>query len=502
MNKQYLTKKKIIVLKDISKQFSGITVLDNINFELYQGELLGIVGENGAGKSTLIKILSGAFTPTKGNIIINGVEHNQLNPSEASKFGIHAIYQENILVPSMSVIENIFLGTEIKRNFIFVNEKESLSKTKELLDFFDINLNPYSLIKNLNVAQQQYVKILKALVNKSTILIMDEPTTMFNENEISKIFNVIERIKSQGVSIIYISHSLKEIVKISDRIMVLRDGRMINIYNNPNKNLNISILMNDMVGRPIEEFYKRKRHILGEVVFKVENLLYKKSKHPISISVKRGEILGLTGMVGAGRTELVRSIFGADRKISGNIWLEGKYIKINNPIDAIKQGIALINEDRQKMGLCLIMDIIENIAMVDIGLKKQKWFSKRAYWHSIKDLYTRMRIKASSPYAKLKELSGGNQQKVVLSKWLVVNSKLIIFDEPTKGIDINAKSEIYDIITQLASEGKAIILVSSDMPEIITLSDRVLVMKKNMLVAELLKEEINERTILAKAIGV
>ncbi len=492
----------LISVKDLGKTYFGISVLKDVCFDLHESEVMGLVGENGAGKSTLIKILSGAISPSQGTIITGGKEYSELTPSEAGEAGIHAIYQETILVPSMNVMENIFIGNENVGKFGVINKKENLRKTKELIATLDIEIDPYVKIRDLNVADQQYVKILKALAQNSKVLIMDEPTTMFNEKDIEKVMRTIKRIKKQGIAVIYISHHLEEIREIAENILVLRDGKMINIHDNAAHNIDFLTLVSDMVGRSIEQFYHKENIKIGEELFKVEKLIYSKNKEPISFSVKRGEILGVSGMVGSGRTELMQAIFGVDKKKSGKLFFEGKEIIINNPNDAINNGIAFITEDRQRYGLNLNMDIIDNMVMIDVDIRNIKWYKKKDLQNSMFPLFNQLRVKAPSPYTQVKNLSGGNQQKVVLGKWLMMNSKVIIFDEPTRGIDVNAKSEIFDIISSLSKEGKAIIMVSSDMPELIAMSDRIIVMRENSIIADISKEDMDEENILSKSIGV
>ena len=485
----------------ITKKYGNSVVLKDMRFDVHLGEVIGIVGENGAGKSTLIKILSGAISPTSGVMHIDGKTYESLSPESAGALGIHAIYQENILVPSMSISDNIFVGHEKINGIGLVNKKKQLAKTKELMELLNISLDPNCLVRDLDVAGQQYVKIMKALERNSKILIMDEPTTMFNDYDVRVVLQMVKRLREHGISILFISHHLDEITEISDRIVVIRDGELINIYDNSQRDTEIAKLTTDMVGRAVDKFYKKDVHEIGDVFLEVKNVTVRPGAQPVSLKVHRGEILGIGGIVGAGRTELVRKIFGADRS-DGEIIIGGKSVHITSPAQAIDNGIAFISEDRQRYGLNLRMSIVDNVSLVDLGVSKIHWFSRNKCWQKIRGLYEKMRIKASSPLAEVRSLSGGNQQKVVLSKWILTNNDIFIFDEPTRGIDVNAKAEIYDIITGLANEGKAIIMVSSDMPELISMSDRVLVMRDSTIVAEFTGKDITEQNIIAKAIGV
>ncbi len=488
-------------IQGVTKKYGNSVVLNNIILDIRRGEVVGIVGENGAGKSTLIKILSGAIIPNSGTITVDGKTYSALTPENASMHGIHAIYQESILVPSMNVIDNIFVGNEIINSIGIVDKKQEYAKTAEMINMLNISLDPYRLIRDLDVAGQQYVKIMKALVRNSQVLIMDEPTTMFNDYDVRVVLQTVNRLRERGISVVFISHHLDEVVEISDRIVVIRDGEMIRIYDNSERNTPIDKLTTDMVGRAVDKFYKKETHDIGDVYLEVKGITVRPGAKPVSFEVRKGEILGISGIVGAGRTELLRKVFGADRH-DGQILIQGKPVQIHSPAQAIANGMAFITEDRQRSGLNLRMSIIDNISLVDLGVSNVKWYSRKRSWKKVRSIYEKMRIKASSPTAETRSLSGGNQQKVVLAKWILTHSDIIIFDEPTRGIDVNAKSEIYDIITSLAKEGKTIIMASSDMPELISMSDRVLVMRNSTIVGEYVGKDITEQNIISKAIGV
>ena len=488
-------------INGITKKYGNNTVLNNMTLDINLGEVIGIVGENGAGKSTLIKILSGAISPTSGTMHIDGKSYEGFTPEKAGELGIHAIYQESILVPSMSIIDNIFVGHEIINKIGIVDKKQQYTRTAELMKLLNITLDPYKLIRDLDIAGQQYVKIMKALERNSRILIMDEPTTMFNDYDVRVVLETVKKLRSHGIGILFISHHLDEITEISDRIIVIRDGELINVYDNRNRDTEVSKLTTDMVGRAIDKFYRKERHGIGDTYLEIKNITIRPGAKPVSFEVRKGEILGIAGIVGAGRTELVRKIFGAD-KHDGKVIIGNREVDIHSPRQAINQGMAFITEDRQRSGLNLRMSILDNISLVDLGVSQIRWYNRKKGWKKAKPIYEKMKVKASSPLAEVRSLSGGNQQKVVLAKWILTRSDIIIFDEPTRGIDVNAKAEIYDIVSELAKEGKTIIMVSSDLPELISMSDRVLVMRDSTIVAEFQGEDVTEQNIIAKAIGV
>lgn len=493
---------KIIQTRNISKSFSGVRVLNDINFSVSPGEVHCIVGENGAGKSTLIKILSGAYQPDCGTITVNGEEYSCLTPNLSQQLGIHVIYQENILVGAMSVAENIYVGHEFAGKLGWLKKKELYKTARQLIREYDIALDPHAIVETLSAADQQFVKILKAIAWESRVLIMDEPTSMFNTKDVQKVLDLVKSISKRGIAVIYISHHLKEIVQIADRVTVLRDGNWINTYYNPNKDIELAVITKDMVGRPVEMFYQKETHDIGKVQFEIKDVKTDKDAVPISFDIRKGEILGVAGMVGSGRTEMAKAIFGAGKRSSGKVLKFGQPLDTKSPSSSIKSGIALINEDRQRSGLSLSMNIVENMSLIDICKTKGFWYLLKTRWRKVKKVYEDVNIKAASPFMQVQFLSGGNQQKVVLGKWLIVDSDLIILDEPTRGIDVNAKTEIYKLITRLAKEGKSIIMISSEMPELIAMSDRIIVMRSGKIVGEILKENISEEAIISKALEV
>lgn len=494
----------IIRVENIVKEFPGVRALGGINFDLFTGEVHCLVGENGAGKSTLMKILSGAYKPTQGLIYVDDKSYKSLDPELAHQLGIQTVYQENDLVPSMNAVENIFIGKEIVLPFGLVDKKEMIRRVKAKMAEFNISINPLQKIERMSVSDQQFVKILKVLMNESRIIILDEPTSMFNVEDAGKVLNLVRSICSSGIGIIYISHFLEEVVQIADRITVLRDGETISTYDNANRNVALAVLTRDMVGRPVDTFYQRQQvPVADETALEVHGLRLTKDSPEIGFSLKKGEILGLFGMVGSGRTEIVRAISGADRFFAGEIFLYGKKLSIKSPRDAIRAGIAHITEDRQRLGLNLSACVLENGMMVKLqDLPPGLFYDFHRYSPLVKPMMDELNVKTPSLLQEVVYLSGGNQQKVVLGKWLLSQAKVYVFDEPTRGIDVNAKAEFYKQMTQLVQAGNSIIMVSSEMPELISMSDRVLIVREAAIHWELKGDEINEQNIITKALGV
>lgn len=493
----------IIRMEGIIKEFPGVRALSDLTFDVYKGEVHCLVGENGAGKSTLMKILSGAYTPTSGSIIINGNKYSELTPALSQELGIDIVYQENDLVPTMNAVENIFVGKEIINKLGFMDFKLMLSKVRTLMEQFKIYIDPLQTIEQMSVSDQQFVKILKALMKESKLLIMDEPTSMFNVEDAGKVLNVVREISARGISIIYISHFLKEVVQIADRITVIRDGSVIRTYDNPNKDVSLNDITRDMVGRPVAMFYQKESCSVGEVMFEVKNLQVSKDSPVINFGVRRGEILGLAGMVGSGRTEIVRAVSAADKRHAGDVFLNGKKLRLRNPKDSIKAGIAHITEDRQRLGLTLNSSVLENALIVGLqNMKPALYYDYKKRAGDIQPIIEKLKVKTPGLMQQVIFLSGGNQQKVVLGKWLYANQQVYIFDEPTRGIDVSAKAEFYKQMTELAAAGNCIIMVSSEMPELISMSDRVLIVRDGAIKCELNGADINEQTIIKEALGV
>ena len=459
----YKNTKPIIAMKDIKKEFSGVWALSGITFEVYPGEIHCLVGENGAGKSTLMKVLSGAYTPTEGTITVDGKEYSKFDPFLSKQLGINIVYQENDLVPSMDVVENIFVGNEKTNGLGIIDYPAMRKETQRQMDDLGIHLKLDTKIENLSVSDQQFVKILKALSVQPRVLIMDEPTSMFNVEDAAKVTELTRRIASMGIGIIYISHFLNEVVEIADRITVIRDGAVISTFSNENHDTPITKITQDMVGRPIDMFYDREKCPIGDVMLEVKDLQLTKDSPKINFTVHKGEIVGFSGMVGSGRTEMMRAMVGADSRYGGHIYINGKEVQIKDPNDSINAGIAFITEDRQKLGLMLHASVLENATIIGLREKIKGFFVNiKKFPPLIEPLLKELRVKTPSVWTEAVYLSGGNQQKVVLAKWLYAEQDIYIFDEPTRGIDVNAKAEFYKQMSNLTKQGKCILMISSD----------------------------------------
>ena len=483
-------------LKNITKTYSGVIALDNVSFDLKKGEVHALVGENGAGKSTLVKIISGAEEADSGTIEIDGHAFTRITPKISKENGISVIYQEFNLIDGLTVAENIFLGETFGT---LVNFKLLRQKTMDIFKKMDISIDPTGLVRTLPSAQQQLVEIAKSVSTKAKIIIMDEPTAPLTVSEVDKLFGIIHKLKTTGASIIYISHRLEEIFEICDRVTVLRDGCYVDTKDI--KNTDRKHLISMMVGRELRESYPLRHHIAEEKVLELQNVTGNGDRN-ISFYLRKGEILGLAGLVGAGRTELARMVFGADKKDSGKILVNGKEVKIKSPQDAIKNKIGLIPEDRRRQGCFLIKGVDWNISIANLkhisrfGVINRKCeIEQTEYYHN------RLNIKSAALDQHVNHLSGGNQQKVVVAKTLATDSDIIIFDEPTRGIDVGAKNEIYNLMTELADEGKSIIMISSDMEELIGMSDRILVLCEGRLAGQMSRREFAQDAILELASG-
>ncbi len=488
----------ILELTNISKLYPGVVALSEVSLEIKKGEVHALIGENGAGKSTLVKCCSGAIKPNSGTINIDGEEFTSLSPELSEKKGLSVIYQEFNLVNELTVAENVFLGRAIRKNGIFLDKQAMYDKTKEIFEELKININPNELVKNLTVGYQQMVEIAKALSINSKIIFMDEPSASLTKTEVEDLFTVVETLRKSGVTIIYISHRLEEIFKICDRITVLRDGKSITTINV--KDTNQRQLIELMVGREFTETFPPKPNcIKDDVVLDVKNLTGNGVRN-ISFQVKRGEILGFGGLMGAGRTEMAELLFGVKKHTDGTIYLNNKEIITKDPESVINQGIAYVPEDRKQKGAILDIDIRENIA-ISI-LKRISRFSiiNDKKEDKIATQYMeQLSIKAPTMKQKVKNLSGGNQQKVILGKCLSTIPDLIILDEPTRGIDVGAKYEIYKLVIEMVEQGKGVIMISSEMEELIGLSDRILVLSDGEISGELKKDEFSQEKILEYA---
>ncbi len=490
----------LIEAKGISKIFGGTKVLDDVSITLSPGEIHSLCGENGAGKSTLIKILSGAYKPEEGVVAIDGREYPHLTPLIAKGKGVEVIHQEIILVPQLSVAENIYTDIQY-RTAGFFSMKKTCAAAEKLMAELGVRLNPYEPVEKLSAADQQFVKILKALAPNPKVLIMDEPTAMFNMKDTDMVLDLVKDISKKGIGIIYISHHLKEVAKIADTVSVLRDGKLISTYRAAEGEIDMGKVTCDMVGRPVDVFFKREKACTGEVLFEVKGLKRREGDTPVDLYLKKGEILGLTGMVGSGRTEILRAIYGLDKRFAGEIKKDGKKIEVRSPSDSISHGIGFISEDRQKSGLVLPLDILKNITFLKLPLKNG-FINTKQEMDIAEEMIEKLDIKTSGMFKATGMLSGGNQQKVIIGKWLHKGFDILFLDEPTKGIDVNAKFEIYKLLHQLTREGKSLIIVSSDMPEVISLCDRVLVVRDDRVVGEFGGGEITEENVIKSALEV
>ncbi|MCG8483281.1 MAG: sugar ABC transporter ATP-binding protein [Clostridia bacterium] len=492
----------ILEMKNICKSFATVPVLDHVNLQIKPGEVHALMGENGAGKSTLMKILMGIYSANSGDVLINGEKVIFKNPKEAMHYGISMIHQELNPILDMEVSENVFVGREIRKMnagaFSVVDKKQMRKECAELFDALSIPIQPTELMRNLSVAQTQLVEIVKAISLSSKIIIMDEPTSAITDHEVEVLFQQIEVLKSQNVAVIYISHKMDEIFDIADRITVLRDGGYIGTDHKENMSKDKLIKM--MVGREITEAFPKVKVDIDEEALSVKNLSYGNKFQNVSFSVRRGEILGIAGLVGAGRSEVVETLFGMNKATSGEVLINGTKKEIHKPLDAIRNKIALITEDRKFTGLNLEATVEENITIVSLNqLFKNGIINKRAEADISEAYIEKLKIKAFSRKALITSLSGGNQQKVVLAKWLLSQPEIIIFDEPTRGIDVGAKREIYLLIGEMVKNGKAVIMISSEIPEIMGLSDRIIVMAGGKLTGEIKKADFSQELIMKYA---
>ena len=464
----------LVQMKNISKSFSGTKVLKGVNLELGHGEILALLGENGAGKSTLMKILSGIYSKDSGEIYLDGELCHFQNPKEAQNKGVAIIHQEMNLCNDLSVSENIFLGREVMEG-LSLNHKKMDEEAQKILDDLGISMKSTELAGDLKVSEQQMVEIAKALSQDAKVLIMDEPTSALSRKEIEDLFRVIRKLRDEGRGIIYISHRLDELRAIVDKVSILRDGE--NVISGDLKDFSIDDIIRHMVGREIQDKFPRIHSEKGKEILRVERLNAGPKVRDISFSLYEGEILGIAGLMGAGRTEMTRALFGVDEKTSGKIYLFGEEVKANSPKDSIELGMALIPEDRRKDGLCTDLSIRENISLPNLDSMKNSLgvLSKDLELKISEDTIKSLNVKAKDREMISKNLSGGNQQKVVLGKWLVRNPKVILFDEPTRGIDIGAKVEIYQIMNELKKKGVGVLFISSEMEEVLGMSDRILI---------------------------
>lgn len=493
----------ILEMKKIGKSFPGVKALDDMNFRLKRGSVHGLVGENGAGKSTLMKILSGVHTADEGHILINGEDVSFQNTTQSQQKGISIIHQELNLCWNLTVAENILLCREIKGRFGFCKIQDMNKKVDEIIKKVGVaHIKSEDMVESLSLANQQMVEIAKAISFDARILIMDEPTSSLTEKETTLLFSIIRNLQTHGVSIIYISHKIEEVFEICDEVTVIRDGKWIDTLSI--KEATVNKLIELMVGRSIDMIYPEVKHeISNETAFEVDSLLKKGYVDNISFKIRKGEILGVSGLVGSGRTEMAKTVFGRWKKDSGRILMDGEEIKIDSPVDALKHGIAFVTEDRKKEGLTIILSVKNNILSSNLEMVSGPLqLVNRAKEKEIaSDGVKKLRIKTPSIETHVKSLSGGNQQKVIIARWLAKSVKVLILDEPTRGIDVGAKSEIYELIQMLAGQGIAILMISSELPEILGMSDRIAVMRKGRIAAVIDKKEATQEKVMYFATG-
>lgn len=474
--------------------------LQSVDFELRSGECVALLGENGAGKSTLIKVMGGAHQADSGLLLVQGVLQSWDKPADSLDAGVAIIYQEFNLVPGLTAAENVFLGIE-PSDFAWVRKSEEMQKVRDVFNRIGAEINPDALCDSLTVAEKQLVEIAKALVRDAQILVMDEPSAALTKKEVEQLYRLIDDLKLRGIGVVYVSHRLEEIERVADRAIVMRDGARVGELGR--EELDRSRIIEMMVGRKLENEFPKEVRTPGEVRLRARNLNRGQKVRNVSLEVKAGEILALTGLVGAGRTETVRLLFGADRADTGEVELDGRILELGSPSDAIEAGICLLTEDRKDQGLVLGQSIKENFGLPNLKKFSRKgWMNDSLEGQSFGEYIRKLQIKVSGQSQLASQLSGGNQQKVVLAKWLERNAEILIFDEPTRGIDVGAKFEIYQWMNQLAKAGKGIIMISSELPEVLGMSDRILVMKEGQLMGELVNgPDVTQEVLMGLAIG-
>ncbi len=490
----------ILRMEHITKEFTGVKALKDAGLDLYAGEVHALVGENGAGKSTLMKILSGIHKKDSGTVEFLGKELVLKNPKEAQDMGIIIVHQELNMMQHLSVAENIFIGRENKTAGIFLDDKTIRKKTEELFQKLGININPREIVGNLTVGKQQMVEIAKAISYHAKIIVFDEPTAALTESEINELFRMISDLKQKGVGMIYISHRMDEIEKITDRVTVMRDGEYIGTLNTAQTTKDE--IINMMVGRVIYETPKEQSSVPkdAQVVLQANNITLSPMVKNASFSLKKGEILGFAGLMGAGRTELARAIFGADKMESGDVFVNGKRVEIRSPMDAVSHGIGYLSEDRKRYGVAVDLSVADNSVMATLEKFSRFGFTRDSRILRVARTFCeKLKTKTPSVNQLVRNLSGGNQQKVVIAKWLIHDCEILIFDEPTRGIDVGAKSEIYTLMNELAQMGKSIIMISSELTEILRMSDRVIVMCEGTITGELDIKDANQESIMKLA---
>lgn len=491
----------IVEMKGIQKSFLKVHVLKGIDFDLKKGEIHALMGENGAGKSTMMKILTGMYKADEGDILFKGKNTAFSGAKDAEQNGVAVIHQELSLIPHLTVAENMFLGKELTYGKTgWLRTKEMERKTTDFLNTLGITLSPRKRTGDLSIGLQQMIEIARAVAANTEVLIMDEPTAALTDQEIETLFQVMNKLREQGVAIVYISHRMEEVFRMSDRVTVLRDGKSIGTKLTTETNFEEIVSM--MVGRELGERFPERTAQIGEERLRVEGLSLEETFKDVSFSVKKGEIVGIAGLMGAGRTEIVETLFGARRKATGNIWIDGEKVTIHRPDQAIKTGMALITEDRKEKGLLLQTSVKENISLTQLKrLATKGWILRRKESEQADKMIQKLSIRTAGSHQQVKYLSGGNQQKVVFAKWLGVQPKVLLLDEPTRGVDVGAKKEIYTIMNELTEQGVSIVMVSSELPEVLGMSDRILVLREGKVTGEFYKEDATQEKIMEAATG-
>ncbi len=500
----------LLVVDGVSKHFSGVIALNDVSLDVRAGEILGLMGENGAGKSTLLKILSGAQPPTSGRISFDGTDYRPANPNEAKRAGIVTIYQELSLIPTLTVAENIFIGRAPTGPMGLVDWKKMNDATRAIIGRVGLNIDPRTPVSALSVAEQQMVEIARALSLESRLIIMDEPTSALTEAEVSRLLGIMDRLRAEGVAIMFVTHRLEEASTICDRMTVLRDGRLAgHLVRASGRPIPLPAIIEKMVGRAASDLYARsaQRHEAGETRLKVRGLRTVRNPdaphaivlNGVDVELRAGEILGIAGLVGSGRTELARAIFGADRIAAGTVELDGRQIRPRSPADAIALGIGLVPEDRKHQAIFAMLGIQQNfaVATLDAWSNALGFLSEGKERAALLDYKKALSIRMASPEQAIEGLSGGNQQKVILARWLARNPKVLIVDEPTRGVDVGAKAEVHQILVQLASQGIAVMVISSELPEILAVSDRIVTMRQGRITGEMRAEDATEEKLMA-----
>lgn len=493
----------------VSKQFSGVLALNDVSLDVRPGEILGLLGENGAGKSTLLKILSGAQPPTSGRIVFGGKDYRPVDPNDAKRQGIVTIYQELSLIPTLSVAENIFIGRAPLGAFGLIDWRRMREEARKIIARVGLTIDPVTPVSALSVAEQQLVEIARALSIESRLIIMDEPTSALTESEVQSLLKIMDRLRSEGVAIMFVTHRLEEAATICDRVTVLRDGRLAGHLVRGDARIPIPQIIEKMVGRNASELYARptERHNAGNVRLSIRGLRTVRDPNAphaivldgVDLDVRAGEILGIAGLVGSGRTELARAVFGADRIAAGTITLDGTAIAPDSPADALELGIGLVPEDRKHQAIFAMLGILQNfsVATLDLFSSKAGIMSDRRERAALADYKKMLSIRMASPEQPIDGLSGGNQQKVILARWLARDPKVLIVDEPTRGVDVGAKAEVHQILVQLAARGIAVIMISSELPEVLAVSDRIVTMRQGRITGEMPAIEANEARLMA-----